>query len=157
MDFNSSFFENIIGIMIGSFISVITTIVVQLMNFKQEKKKDFEIRKNEFYDELLSKISIDTTTSIKGKSEQDFYIELSNKWLEKKSLLLCFETRAALYCPKKIISKMHELYDIANLAYINIIIPNLDEKADSSYLQDYANCLNSLIELIEKEIIKKNE
>ena len=79
MDFNSSFFENIIGIMIGSFISVITTIVVQLMNFKQEKKKDFEIRKNEFYDELLSKISIDTTTSIKVKSEQDFYIELSNK------------------------------------------------------------------------------
>lgn len=48
MDFNSSFFENIIGIMIGSFISVITTIVVQLMNFKQEKKKKLKFVKMNF-------------------------------------------------------------------------------------------------------------
>ena len=32
MDFNSSFFENIIGIMIGSFISVITT-----MNYERNE------------------------------------------------------------------------------------------------------------------------
>lgn len=154
MDINSSFFTTLLSILLGGLLTIITSILVQSYNYRHEKKANYEDKCSDFFDELLSKLPIEYFSSNQTNTRQEQIDYYTHKWFEKRTILACYKTKAILYTSNTIQQKLNDLYDITNIACLNIRIPNIDETGDLSYMDEYTKCLNELIELIKKEIKK---
>ena len=105
-----SILQNLAGVVIGGIISLIASYLAQKQNFMYQQEQASLQQKIAFYDELLSKLPVQTFLS--RIDEQKKSNVLPELFTEKAVELSCFASRAVLFANKEVSKKISELAEI---------------------------------------------
>ena len=149
-----SFLQNFGGVIIGGLISLIASYLVQKQNFMYQQEQSSLQQKIAFYDNLLSKLPVQTFLSrIDEQKKSDILPEL---FTEKAIELSCFAARAVLFTNKEVSKKISELAEIVATGFVLNKATKDDESAQAfvavSFFQSYQNKVNEIINVVQKEM-----
>ena len=149
-----SILQNLVGVVIGGIISLIASYLAQKQNFMYQQEQASLQQKIAFYDELLSKLPVQTFLS--RIDEQKKSNVLPELFTEKAVELSCFASRAVLFANKEVSKKISELAEIVATGFVLNNATENDESAQAfvtvSFFQSYQNKVNEIINVVQKEM-----
>lgn len=142
------------GVLLGGLISLAASYIAQKQNFKYQQQQSALQQKIEFYDELLSKLPVQTFLS--RFDEQKKSNILPELFTEKAIELSCFSTRAILFADKEVCRKIQELSEVVATGYVLNTAIKDDESVQAfiavNFFQSYQNKANEIISVVKKEM-----
>lgn len=146
--------QNLVGVVIGGIISLIASYLAQKQNFMYQQEQSSLQQKIAFYDELLSKLPVQTFLS--RIDEQKKSNVLPELFTEKAVELSCFASRAVLFANKEVSKKISELAEIVATGFVLNKATEDNESAQAfvtaSFFQSYQNKVNEIINVVQKEM-----
>ena len=148
--------QNFGGVILGGIITLVASYIAQKQNFKYQQQQSALQQKIDFFDELLSKLPVQTFLSrIDEQKKSDILPEL---FTEKAIELSCFAARAILFTDKELPKKINELTDIVATGFVMNNVTKDDKTAQAfvtvNFFQTYQNKVNEIISVVQKEMSK---
>lgn len=142
------------GVILGGMITLVASYIAQKQNFKYQQQQSALQQKIDFFDELLSKLPVQTfLPKIDKLKKSDILPEL---FTEKATELSCLAVRSSLFAGKDVFDKINELMDIVAKGYMMNNVIDDDEAAQCiiamGFLQSYQNKVNEIVSAVKKEI-----